>query len=118
MGSLVGRAQARTAASSKAATAWSVPASGAALRRPSIHAAASRMRFSVKVPVLSTHSRVAPPSASTTAVRRTRTCFCASRRAPRARKTVSTIGNSSGIRAMAMVSPARAPPDQSSRIIP
>ena len=50
---------------------------------------------------LSTHSRLAAPRVSTTAVRRTSTRRRARRQAPRARNTVSTMGNSSGSSAMA-----------------
>jgi hypothetical protein len=66
----------------------------------------TRMRFSVRVPVLSTHSTVAAPSISIAGMRRVSTPRREMRHAPRARNTVRTTGNSSGMIAMASVSPA------------
>ena len=54
------------------------------------------IRFSVSVPVLSEQSTVAAPSVSSAAIRRARTLLRAIRYAPRARKMVTTTGNSSG----------------------
>ena len=71
------------------------------------------MRFSVSVPVLSTHSTVAAPKVSTAGIRRVRTRFCDMRHAPSARNIVSTTGNSSGSVAIASVIPARSPSFQS-----
>jgi len=82
------------------------------------HTAATVMRFSVSVPVLSTHIIVAAPSVSMTAARRTKTFRCASRHAPMAIKTARTIGNSSGSKAIASVIPASAPSIQLPRSKP
>ena len=62
------------------------------------------MRFIVSVPVLSTHSTVAAPSASTTAGRRASTLTRAMRQAARPMKTVITMGISSGSIAIANAS--------------
>ena len=78
--------------------------------------AATAMRFCVSVPVLSTHRVVTEPSVSTAGIRRVSTRLCERRHAPKARKTVSTTGNSSGIMAIAKVSPARNPSSQSPRV--
>ena len=71
------------------------------------------MRFSVSVPVLSTHSTVAAPSISIAGMRRVSTPCREMRQAPSARNTVSTTGNSSGRIAMASVRPASTPSSQS-----
>ena len=67
------------------------------------------MRFSVRVPVLSTQRTVAEPSASMAAMRRVRTRRCEMRQAPSARKIVRMTGNSSGISAIASARPASRP---------
>ncbi len=54
------------------------------------------MRFSVSVPVLSTHNVEVAPKASSAESRRVRTPVFASRRAPSAGKTASTTPYSSG----------------------
>ena len=76
------------------------------------------MRFSVSVPVLSTHRKSMAPSVSTAAARRTRILLCASRQAPIAMNTASTIGNSSGTMAIASVMPDNSPVIQSCRSSP
>ena len=65
------------------------------------------MRFSVSVPVLSTHSTVVAPSVSIAGIRRVSTLCFEMRHAPSARKTVRTTGNSSGSIPIASVTPAR-----------
>jgi len=82
---------------------------------PKASARASRMRFSVSVPVLSQHSTVAEPSVSIAGMRRVSTPWRAMRHAPNARNTVSTTGNSSGTAAMASVRPASIAPSGSPR---
>ena len=52
------------------------------------------------------------------AMRRVRTFFCEIRQAPMARKTMSTTGNSSGSRAIAVESPASRPWSHSPRVSP
>ena len=64
------------------------------------------MRFSVRVPVLSTHSTETAPSVSIAARRRVSTCRCASRHAPMAGNTVITTGSSSGSSDIASAIPA------------
>ena len=64
------------------------------------------MRFSVRVPVLSTASTVALPRLSTAAGQRASTPIRLSRRAPRARKRAITTGISLGSTARARASPA------------
>src|SRR5690606_710859 len=71
--------------------------------------------LSVNVPVLSTHSTVAPPSASIIGLRRTSTFGDGRGQGPSGMSTASTLGNSSGMSAIATVMPASAPPVQSSR---
>ena len=75
---------------------------------------ATRMRFSVSVPVLSVHSTVAEPSASTAGNLRASTRLFEMRQAPMAMKTVSTTGNSSGSTAIASAMPASSPCNQPS----
>src|SRR5262245_22100736 len=65
------------------------------------------MRFCVSVPVLSTHRTVAAPSASMAGMRRVSTFVRAIRHAPNARNTVNTMGNSSGMSAIARLMPAQ-----------
>ena len=71
------------------------------------------MRFSVSVPVLSTHSTVTAPSASTTAGWRASTWMRARRQLPMARNTAIAIGNSSGSMAMPRAMPDSTPCTQS-----
>ena len=77
---------------------------------------ATAMRFSVSVPVLSTHNTVAAPRVSIAGKRRVSTPRLEIRHAPSARKTVSTTGNSSGSIAIASVTPASIPASQSPRV--
>jgi arginine exporter protein ArgO len=92
---------------------WVILCALAELFRRKINA--TRIRFSVKVPVLSTASTVAAPIDSTAGIRRVKTPAREMRQAPIARKTVSTTGNSSGRMPMASVTPASTPPSQSVR---
>ena len=73
------------------------------------------MRFSVRVPVLSTHSTPTEPRVSTAASRRTRTLRRDKCSAASAIKTVSTRGNSCGKSAIARASPPSKPPIRSPR---
>ena len=69
----------------------------------------SVMRFSVNVPVLSTHRTVVLPNVSIAGIRRVSTRLREMRHAPSARKIVNMTGISSGRTDMAMVIPARSP---------
>ena len=71
------------------------------------------MRFSVSVPVLSVHSTVVAPSVSIALMRRVSTPSFDRRLAPRAGKTVSTTGYSSGSSAIASAMPASSACSQS-----
>lgn len=75
------------------------------------------MRFCVSVPVLSTHSTVAEPSASTVGMRRVSTRCREMRHAPIAMNTASTTGYSSGRTDIASVIPDSSPCSQSSRVM-
>lgn len=107
---------ARSAQASRARVAGGRVCSGAAVRSSPATSSASDMRFSVSVPVLSVHSTVTEPSASMAGARRTSAFCLAMRHAPSARNTVSTTGNSSGILAIARVTPASRPCSQPPRI--
>ncbi len=71
------------------------------------HVSHTVIRFVVMVPVLSTQRTDTAPSVSTEASLRISECLFASRHAPMERKTVKITGNSSGIMAMASVTPER-----------
>ena len=89
-----------------------------AARSAGAYSATTVMRFSVRVPVLSTHNTVAAPRVSIAAMRRVSTCCCASRHAPSAGSTVSTTVNSCGNMAMASAMPASSAASQSPRVKP
>ena len=76
------------------------------------------MAFIVMVPVLSTHSTLTDPSASITGGRRASTRRRDMRRAPRARNTIRTTGNSSGSIEIDVAMPARRASPQSPRVDP
>jgi len=72
--------------------------------------------FIVRVPVLSTESTVVEPKVWIDLSCRVSTLCFDMRHAPSARKIVSTTGISSGIKAMASVSPVSTPLSQSPRV--
>ena len=74
--------------------------------RSDVHKPATSRRPCVSVPVLSVQITVVEPNVSTDGRRRTSARCCASRHAPIARYNVYTIENSSGIAAMARLTPA------------
>ena len=80
---------------------------------PSTHSCFSAIRFSVSVPVLSTHSTVAAPNVSIAGMRRVSTPCRAMRQAPSARNTVSTTGYSLGMMVIASVTAASSAASQS-----
>ncbi len=89
----------RTRAGRGAARAGPAPAGPTSAAMPARRErCCSVMWFCVSVPVLSTHSTVAAPSVSMAGMRRVSTLLREMRQAPRARKIVSTTGNSSGQR--------------------
>ena len=100
------------------ARSWTSTASRPSCPPSSVVNSTTRIRFSVRVPVLSEQSTVAAPMVSSAAIRRARTLLRAIRYAPSARKTVTTTGNSSGSSEMARVRPASRPPFQSARPSP
>ena len=67
------------------------------------------MRFSVSVPVLSTHKIVVAPKSSMAGMLRVSTFSRAKRQAPSPRKMVNITGSSSGRIAMAKVKPVSKP---------
>ena len=113
IGSMDCRLEARAADTSSALTGPEPPASSAGRSRPSTQSLARVISLAVRVPVLSTHRMLVAPSVSIAAVRLTRTCRRARRQAPSAKKIASTMGNSSGISAIATVIPASVPATQS-----
>ena len=105
------RSACTSSGSARAAPVTSIDASPASSR-------ATCIRLTVSVPVLSLHSTVAAPSASSAGIRRVRTWLFAMRQAPIAWNTVRTTGNSSGSSDIATVSPASTPSSQSWRTTP
>ena len=91
---------ARLARRAQASSSWCGAAiaspAGPSWRLPSRHNCATAIRFSVRVPVLSTHSTEVEPRISIAARRRVSTWLRASRQAPMAGNTVRMTGNSSG----------------------
>ncbi len=93
------RTASRTARSASMVAVGSYPSPTTRARPAGVHASTTAMRFSVRVPVLSVHTKVVDPSVSTDSSRRTSACRCAMRCAPIASDKVTVGSRPSGTNA-------------------